>query len=268
MRLLLVLLLASPAWAFHSYPKGGAHDRATRRAAEATEMHSTAVSALKAKVRGLDVDELAVDLRATGNAGLMRGAAAEAFIQPRCHFEGSHHFQRAPNTEVDDVLAQGRALLKRTRVDALTALEAGKRDEALAALGLGLHVLQDFFAHSNAVFLDEHRQGLLVDWLLGEGSLPESHGVELIVYRPCDAEEPARIPGSSREASTWCAEGELPATAAVCMALSSPKSVAGAKKDPHGNRAYDRAVGFATDASIAWLQSVRREAKEGWETVQ
>ncbi|TNE86537.1 MAG: hypothetical protein EP330_22625 [Deltaproteobacteria bacterium] len=258
---ILFLFAAAPALGFHAYPKGGPHDRATRRAADATEMDNSSLTALKQAVRRVDVEELAVDLRAAGNPGLMRGATSEILIHPRCDFEGSHHFQRGKTQTVDAVLRQGRGVLKKARIDALSALADGDRDRAVAALGLGLHVLQDFFAYSNVVFLDEHRQKLLLDWVLGKIELPDGHGVELVVYRPCN-EEPPELPD---DPAGSCAEDDR---SALCASVSSRRSVAGARKDALGNKAFDRAVGFATDASIAWLQSIRREARDDWATVQ
>lgn len=264
MRLALLLLLSPSALAFHAYPKGGPHDKATRRAAEATELDSSALSALKQAVRQLDVDELAVDLRATGNPRAMRGPAAEVLLHPRCDFEGSHHFQRGPDQAIDDVLTHGQGVLKRARIDAISALADGDRDRAVHALAQGLHALQDFFAHSNVVFLDEHRQALIVDWVLGRGGLPEEHGIELVVYRPCE-EPPGELPGSAEEAAALCTHD---AQSALCASVASPRSLKGSSKDPLGHRAYDRALGFATDASITWMQLLKREARTDWEVLQ
>ncbi|MCO4745638.1 MAG: hypothetical protein KC912_12670 [Proteobacteria bacterium] len=267
MRFLLpaLLFVSGSAIAFPSYPKGGPHDRITRRAAEATELHSSAESELKQAVREIDLVELAMDLRAAGNPRLLRGPAAAALLQPRCGFDGSHHFERTEDEKVDAVLRQGRGVLKRARAEALSALEDGDRAGAIEAMGLGLHVIQDFFAHSNIVFLDEASAPLVAEWLLGSHELPANTGIEVIVYEPCAVPVgEGELQTSSAEAAESCGAS----FSAFCMAVASPKSFAGAQRDVFGTTAHNRAVGVASDASIRWMRALKLEAGAGWSVLQ
>lgn len=264
MSVALLLLLASPAWAFHAYPKGGPHDRVTRRAAESAELHPSAVADLKQAVREVDLAEMAIDLRASGSARLV--GKNDALLQPRCNFDGSHHFQRRPDEEVEAVLREGRSVLKRARVEAVSALEDGDRDQAIEELGHGLHVLQDFFANSNVVLLDEATAPAMVDWLVGEGELPPGLGLQLVVYSPCaDVPGEGELPTTLDDAASTCTKGSF---SAFCMSVGSPKSHGGSQRDAAGHRAFDRAVGYATDASVRWMEMVQLEAGQTWSVLQ
>ncbi len=262
----LALLLCTPASAFHGYPKGGPHDRVTRRAAEVAELSSSAETALKRAVREVDLREMAIDLRAAGSPRMLRGAAADAVLQPRCNFDGAHHFQRRPDQEVEAVLRQARGVLKRARAEALSALEDGDRDAAIDALGLALHVLQDFFANTNLTSLDEVAAPQMIDWLLGYGEYPAGVDFQLVVYEPCaEVVGEGELRTSLQEAESAC---DSTSRSAFCMSVASRQSYAGSKRDAYGHLAFDMAVGFATDTSIRWIRTVQRDAGDTWAVLQ
>lgn len=137
---LVALLLAPTAAAFDSVPPGSSvHDAITADAARSLQFPAAAVDALQQATRRPDYDEGAITLAANGSV----------LVTANGYYVPAHHCDRVPPTSDADAFRATTAYISSQRVQAIAASRSGHPDDAMMALGRGLHAVQDCFAHSN-----------------------------------------------------------------------------------------------------------------------
>jgi len=138
-----ILVAGCPgAAAFFSFPAGSSvHDGITADAARSLGFPAQAIKALSQATRRPDYDDSKVKLLTNGSLQ----------VETTAQYQPWHHCDRGPGTTDAQAFEATVQYAQRQRELALVLARQGSVQDAAAAIGRGLHALQDCFAHSDLV---------------------------------------------------------------------------------------------------------------------
>jgi hypothetical protein len=157
---LAVMLLASPAMAFNSFPSGNLHRHLTEAAAQAFGLSPSGIRLMGDENYRQDFDEMTLNL-----------LPGKALVIPNGRYNPADHFDR--NAGEDSAIAFNRGVLKLHFyvARAVSSLQHGQWKAAYLWMGRASHGLQDFFSHSNYVDLSPAEQATCRNILAGRTPL-------------------------------------------------------------------------------------------------
>ena len=146
--LLVAALAAPPAAAFRSVPPGTVHDGITSDAARSLALPAPLISALMQASLRPDYADMTLQPAAGGKVAIKATSA----------YRPEHHCDRVPPTPDALAFRSAVAYAGAERDEALADLSQGDGKAAVAAIGRGLHAVQDCFSHSNLATLGADRE--------------------------------------------------------------------------------------------------------------
>ncbi|MFN3431180.1 MAG: hypothetical protein ACK46X_14655 [Candidatus Sericytochromatia bacterium] len=265
--LMLLSLLQTPAWGFSSSTVGEALQNVLVRGRPADPHHDHGyrhkeITALA--LRDLGFSEPARKLLGWHNFLTDWDQYEHTPLRPpNSRYQPADHFDRNEGETSAEAFHRGLLALEGRRKTASGLLRRGRAEAGLAVMGRALHAVQDFHAHSNMVDLPEPDRRLIRSLLLGQAHDAPPHVMAAL-----------RLTGTSRHVmgDLAPAEDREPGYGHDAFSKDNVHKNAEAKApapDAPGRTKYQRAFELATEATRAFLLTIRDEAgASGWAKAQ